>query len=150
MIGLIACCKTKLGRGAAVRNLYTSPLFRLSLAYAEARCERVFVISALLGLIELDLVVFPYELTLAQLPAARRRMWGMDIVRSLEKRYPQGEHAMLLAGELYAAPVMEAARTISPRRPGDGRAHFTFDEPLAGMQIGERLSFLSRAAREAA
>ena len=139
MIGLVACSKTKLDRAAPARELYTSPLFKLSLAYAEAHCSAVYVISAEHGIVELDRVIAPYCTTLADLSPARRSLWWQGIVAWLLLRlYADDSRLMILAGESYVAPIDAALR---------GTAEIV--EPLRGMQIGERLSFLRAQAPKA-
>lgn len=141
MIGLIACCKTKLERAAPVRELYTSPLFRLSLAYAEARCSTVYVASAQHDLLELGRVLAPYNRTMASLTPMQRKLFGAAVARALVDRQfclQEGPHELIaLAGAAYVEPI----RAAFARMGWDVRIH----EPLAGMQIGERLSFLSNA-----
>lgn len=140
MIGLVACCKTKLDRPAPVRDLYTSPLFRLSLAYAETRCEAVYVASAQHDLLELDRVLAPYNRTMASLTPMQRRLFGGAVARALVERHGSSFDLLVLTGDAYERPIVSAfvRMGVSVRVVG----------PLAGMQIGERLSFLSRAARD--
>lgn len=144
MIGLVACCKTKLDRPAPARELYTSPLFRMSLAYATRCCSTVYVASALYGLVALDQVIDPYNVTIADLLPATRRTWADGIARNLFNwhRGDIGELGLVvLAGEAYAKPIAGAYRALER----DGSARIV--EPLRRMQIGERLSFLKRALR---
>lgn len=140
MIGLVACSKSKLDHAAPARELYTSQLFKLSLAYAEAHCRTVFVISAEHGLVQLDRVIAPYDTTLADLSPARRSLWGQGVVAAVMLQlYADDSRLMILAGEAYVAPIDDALR---------GTAEIV--EPLQGMQIGERLSFLTTQTRRAA
>jgi hypothetical protein len=137
VIGLVACCKTKLDRAAPARELYVSPLFRLSLAYAEARCERVYVASALHDLVEPDRVLQPYERTLTDLNRFQRTLFGYAVVRGLIDRHGWDFDLLVLAGAAYVTPIARALADLS--------AGLRLIEPLRGMQIGERLSFLSHA-----
>lgn len=154
MIGLIACCKTKLDRAAPVRELYTSPLFRLSLAYAETRCTRVYVASAQHDLLELDRVLAPYNRTMASLTPMQRKLFGAAVARGLVDRHGDAFDLLILAGSAYIDPIRLALAKMG-RGPGvvvgggDGHGRVQIVEPLAGMQIGERLSFLSRATARA-
>jgi hypothetical protein len=133
VIGLVACSKSKLDRPAPARELYTSPLFKLSLAYAKAHCRTVFAISAEHGLVPLDRVLAPYDTTLADLSPARRSLWGQGVVASVLLRlYADDSRLMIFAGDSYVEPIDAALR---------GTAEIV--EPLHGMQIGERLSFLN-------
>lgn len=138
MIGLVACCKTKLDRAAPARALYTSPLFRKSLAYAEALCELVYVMSAEHGLVELDAVLAPYDRTLAKMTARERATCGAVIALQLLVDHGSTFDLLVLAGAPYVEPIRAAFVHAG--------AHVTIREPLAGLEIGQRLSFLSKPA----
>lgn len=133
MIGVVACSKTKLTRRAPARELYTSPLFRMSLEYALARCDQVFIASARHGLVTLDTVLEPYDETLTGKPAHVRDAWGFAACRQLIGLRPATETTGLfvLAGFAYTSPI---------RRHLDER--YTLIDALHGMQIGQRLHFL--------
>lgn len=60
-IGLVGCSGPKREAPAPARQLYTSQLFRSTLALAERRHDVVYVISAKHELVELDQVVAPYD-----------------------------------------------------------------------------------------
>lgn len=140
MIGLVACCKTKLDRPAPARELYISQLFRVSLRYAEAQCEVVYVASAKHGLVELDDVIAPYEFSLFQMSQRERELWGVAVARTLVARHSAGLVLVALAGVTYVQPIRNAFASL-----GIGAVL----EPLKGMQLGQRLSWLgAQASRE--
>lgn len=146
MIGLVACSKTKLERPAPARELYASPLFRLALRYAKAQCEVVYVASALHGLVELDTVIEPYDLTLTELSPKLRLAWGHRVARELVGH--SDETIVALAGASYMQPIRAALRELERGRAVAGGLQLI--EPLHGMQIGERLAWLrAQAPREA-
>lgn len=136
-VGLVSCSSLKLDRPAPARALYTSDLFRLGLAVAEATCDRVFVLSAKLGLVELDEMVIPYD---QQLPrdALALAAWGTAVlerlVEALAKTGEADRPALLVvyAGERYAAPFR----------------HLPIEEPLRGLATGYRRSVLLAKLRE--
>lgn len=134
-IGIVACCKSKLARPAPARDLYTSHLFRGSLRHAEAACDVVFVASALHGLVVLDEVIEPYERSLADIGKRFRVGWGQRVVDDIAARCPGEQTLVLYAGAMYADPIRAEAF----------RRGWTIEEPLAGMQIGQRLRHLSQA-----
>ncbi len=137
MIGLVSCSARKLTHAAPAHELYCSPLFRLSLAYAERTCSKVYVLSALHGLVEIDAMLDPYEQRLSGPDAAE---WGQRVIARIEARHEPGAVA-ILAGAVYADAVIAAAR------PG---SRWAFVRPLGNMSIGARLQWLSRRAKEAA
>jgi hypothetical protein len=134
-IAIVGCGKRKLSRAAAARDLYTSNLFQLSLRHAEATCGRVYVASALHGLLELDEVIEPYSRRLNDLGGKKEReAWGTRVAGCLP--VPKGSRPLLViyAGTEYAEPL----------RVGAGRHGWAVAQPLRGLQLGERLRWLSR------
>ncbi len=152
MIGLISCSAQKLDRAAPARELYTSALFRGSLSYAERRCSSVFVLSAKHGLVELDQVVEPYNLKLNDLNRKDRAAWATYVATALDRTFEDRREEptlrwasfLLLAGVAYTAPlVLELVE--------GWRVHQdSIEQPLARMQIGQRLAFLAADHRAAA
>jgi hypothetical protein len=135
-IGLVGCCKPKLVHAAPARDLYLSHLFRLSLEVASRCCDVVYVISAEHALVELDAVIAPYDKTMADLAKEWRPIWGSRVWGALVARHPKGARRVVIyAGKEYAEPILRAGH----RHP----AIDAFEQPLRGMQIGERLRWLN-------
>ncbi|MEB3023048.1 MULTISPECIES: DUF6884 domain-containing protein [Mycolicibacter] len=67
---VLPCAASKLARCARARALYDSDHFRFTLRAAEARSRsvggRVMILSAKYGLLELDRVIAPYDVTMGQ------------------------------------------------------------------------------------
>lgn len=67
---LIPCAARKLARGAPAGELYDSAHFRLTLRAAQARARivdaRVMIVSAKYGLVRLERVIQPYDVTFGQ------------------------------------------------------------------------------------
>ena len=142
MIGLISCSAHKLNRAAPARELYTSALFRKSLAYAEQQCSAIYVASALHGLVSLDQVIEPYDFTVRGMLRGERQLWAGRIARGLVERHGR-EHYVILAGAEYADPIArELDAFLGLPSP--------VLEPLRGMQIGERLAWLNAQTRKEA
>jgi hypothetical protein len=142
MIGLVACSSQKLDRAAPARELYCSPLFRKSLAFAEPRCATVYVLSAALELVLLHQVVKPYD---RKLNKFEREQWGRRVAGTLIARHGRDVEYMILAGSDYAAPLERALRTHDGHRDGDWRgvARHLILQPLLGLKVGERLRKLN-------
>jgi Family of unknown function (DUF6884) len=146
MIGLVSCSAQKLTHAAPARELYGSPLFRKSLAYAEARCEHVYVLSARHHMVALDAVLEPYEQRLAT-TKRERRQWAATVAGAIEARHGRDVHLLLLAGREYTAPLIQE---IARWWPSDAwRARIML--PLERLPVGERLRWLNeQLARSAA
>lgn len=158
VVALVGCCAEKLDKAAPAHELYRSPLFRLSLAHAKRMTGEVFVLSALHGLVPLDRVLEPYDLALSEMDEFERAWWRHEVEAqlaellgaTLDSRLDEdaaGEtdaewflhdprlRVVLLAGALY--------------RPG-GFLEGKLEEPLEGMGIGARLSYLKSMGEAAA
>ena len=128
-IGLVGCGKSKLDHSAPARELYTGPLFRAALRYAEATCDRVFVLSAKHGLLDLDTVIEPYDLRLKDLSPDELLSWGDAVSSAVMALTGTPTEIIVLAGRDYSEALPLA----------DG---WTLTEPMFGMQVGERLRWL--------
>ncbi len=149
MIALISCSAIKLDRAAPARELYTSALFRMALAFAEKRCSHVYVLSALHALVPLDEQLKPYNFKLTQLSKRERESWAGRTLAGITSRHSIDTDVMMLAGADYVKPLALAMRTMHGYRDGAWRGwQGAITEPLAGMQIGQRLSFLSLNTKE--
>lgn len=141
-IGLVGCCKPKLAYAAAARELYLSQLFRLSLEVATRCCDVVYVVSAEHALVELDAVIAPYDKTMSAMAKEWRPVWGNRVWDSITVRHPKSpRHVVIYAGKEYAEPILRAGH----RCP----AIDSFEQPLARMQIGQRLQWLNAALDKA-
>lgn len=143
MIGLVSCAAKKLGHAVPARELYVSQFFRLSLTYALQHCTAVYIASAKHGLLELDQVVEPYDVTLADLTPTQRELWGDAVARGLLDRHRADfatQFLYVLAGTQYVRPLM---RGLTAGGVG-------IVEPLKRMQIGQRIGFLTAQTKRAA
>ncbi len=139
---LVSCSDTKRATGetpAPARTVYTSPLFRLSLAYARtiAPDDRIRIISARWGAIGLDQPITSYEFRLQSLRRSERETWGVQTVADLTSDFGYGPlRVIVLAGETY----------VEALRYGRGwhARGWRFELPLDGLRVGERLAWLKR------
>jgi hypothetical protein len=129
----------KAAAAAPARELYTSPLFRMSLALAVHTCDHVFVLSARHGLVELDRVLQPYNSTMRHHTARGRLDWGARVVAAIQSAIPVGYLELVMyAGADYVVPIANAALGL------------LVTEPMAGKQIGQRLQWLREQLAAAA
>lgn len=129
-LALIACASRKQDRPAPARHLYRSDLFDKSIRYAEnLGADRIYILSAKHGLLPLDQVTEPYDVTLNRMKSADRRAWAERVLRQLtEVADLQRDRFTLLAGQRYREHIL----------PHLCRA----EVPLHGLPIGKQLSFL--------
>lgn len=135
-IVLISCVSKKLTEPAPAEELYTSPLFKASLAYARSlEPDAIYVLSAKYGLLPLSETIPPYEETLNTKPAGEVQLWA-DMVREQLFRVSDFEKDtfIFLAGDTYRKYLVP---------------HLSHVEiPLKGRGIGKQLQFLKSALAE--
>lgn len=75
----ISCVKSKRKTKAKARDMYISPLFRYSLKYALSLTSenKIYILSAKYGLLKLDEVINPYELTLNTMNESEKKKMGV-------------------------------------------------------------------------
>lgn len=130
----ISCVKSKRGRRSRAGELYTSPLFRLALAYAKSlRPDRILVLSSKHGVLDLDDEVDPYELTLNRMGKADRMAWSEKVLDQLRRRADlDKDEFVFLAGQRYRENLVPHIRHASV--------------PMEGLAFGEQLAWLKRHA----
>jgi hypothetical protein len=128
---LISCVKSKLNVPAKARDLYTSDLFRSALQYAYyLKADKIFVLSAKYGLVELDQVIAPYEMTLNNM-GEPQKAWAGAVIRALSKKTDlQSDLFIILAGEKYRKYLLPSIKQ--------------YEIPLEGLTFGQQLHELKR------
>jgi len=152
---LIACVSQKGDKKAKAKDLYTSQLFKSSLAFANKQNpDKIFILSALHHLLDIDEEIEPYNVTLSyqyyflchvtlsNVPKAKRKPelkiltskeklnWGKKVVEQLAKQTDlQNDEFIILAGQEYIKPIINSI------------SHFS--NPLNGLRQGERVKFLN-------
>ena len=127
---LISCSKTKLDHPAAARDLYDSPLFRQSRAYAVASGGPWFILSAEHGLVGPDEWLAPYERYLPDTPRSFRDAWGHWVVERLDLLVGglAGRTVEIHAGAAYVEPIADRLRAKG----------CDLSLPLDGLSLGAR------------
>lgn len=133
---LISCSKVKLPVSEApAGELYSSSLFRKARAYAEHLGDEWGVLSAKYGLLNPDDVVPNYDLTLNDLSKEDRNAWAYGVASDIIDHHSEIKMLVLLAGRNYVEPLVDILSSAAP--------HILIHQPLKGLQIGERLRYLS-------
>lgn len=134
-IALVGCSKLKREGSHKARNLYKSPLFRKSLAYAEMLTVDVYILSSRYDLLELDRWIPDYNDHLGDKPTDVRLAWAERIVDALIAKHGPSLKLTLLAGALYTKPIKQTLRLSGCR--------WKIIEPMQGLSVGERLRWLN-------
>ena len=83
---LISCASKKLAFKSKAKDLYISPLFRLSLAYAKnLKPDKIFILSAKYRLLDLNDEISTYNETLNNKPVSDIKIWADKVVTELGK-----------------------------------------------------------------
>lgn len=143
-LALIGCGKTKREGTHPARCLYTGPLFRAALAHAERTAERIYVVSARYGLLDLDREIDSYDETLSGKRMRERDEWGDKVVRDLFARLGGRRFELtILAGQDYAAPIAHHLYLASLRPDS---TVLSIERPLTGLGVGQRLRWFRERA----
>ena len=139
---LIACVSKKGTLKAKAKDLYVSQLFRSSWSFAQKQnADKIFILSALHHLLDIDTEIEPYNVTLSNVPKHKRGEglkillpaekveWGKVVVRQLSVQTDLlNDNFIILAGQEYIKPI---ERMI---------AHL--ENPLKGLGQGKRVKYL--------
>lgn len=139
-IALVSCSKTKLGRAAPARDLYTSPLFKKSRAWAERYADEWWILSAKYFLRSPGDLTMPYDVTLRDMIPQERRIWTNTmsswLLKTLGIFHPNAGlfKITILAGKMYYNDGLLNTLDLH------GVRHRI---PMEGMGIGQRLKWLN-------
>ena len=149
-IVLISCVSRKGKTKAKAKDLYKGALFSNSLAYGEALIpDKIFILSALHHLLDLDTEIEPYDVTLSYVSPVNRKkktnlkiltnaeanLWGTKVCEELKKVADiKNDRFIVLAGQNYLKPIQNCLRYI--------------EEPLDGIVQGKRPTKLKELMKE--
>lgn len=133
-VGLVGCVKAKRRGAAPARELYSSALFVARRRYVENSCDEWWILSAKYGVLDLDEVIAPYDMTLAGLSASERYQWSLGVLEALDRRVGlvSGDVVEVHAGSLYRDSGLVDGLLVRG---------VTVEVPAKGLGIGEQLRF---------
>lgn len=116
-IVLIACGKGKLPCKSKAKDLYQGDLFRKSWAAAEKEYPKAdrFILSAKYSLLEPDIEIEPYDVTLIGKRAADKKAWAEKVIEQLKKKgYDLEKDSFIFyAGQAYTKYLVKPHGPIS-------------------------------------
>lgn len=129
-IVLISCASKKLSYKAKAKYLYTSPLFRYNLEYANSfNPDKIFILSAEYGLLSLDDEIEPYDKTLNSMTKKDIKEWAVNVISQLNKVSDlKNDEIIFLAGENYRKYLVSEINN--------------YKIPFKGLGIGKQLKYL--------
>lgn len=131
-VAVISCSKRKQKGIHRAEHLYSSPLFRASIAYAMAHFERVYILSAKYGLLSPDDRVESYNVHINSLSKSRRRRWAEMTAAMMLNRIPKGSHVSFFCGKAYRENLIPFVVN-----------RFKVEIPLKGLAIGKQLRWFN-------
>jgi hypothetical protein len=131
-IVLVSCVKSKLNHPAKAKDLYTSTLFHSNLEYAHLlKPDAIYILSAKFGLLDLDQIISPYEMTLNTMTVIEKKAWSKRVLDSLfQKTDLKSDLFIFLAGMNYRKYLLPELKH--------------YEVPLQGLSFGEQLRELKR------
>ena len=131
-IVLISCVKSKRKYPAKAKGLYTSTLFQSNLQYAyQIKPDAIYILSAKYGLLDLDQIIAPYEMTLNTMTEAEKKGWSRRVLDVLQKKADlKSDLFVILAGMNYRKYLLPEL------------THYEI--PLEGLSFGRQLQELKR------
>ena len=131
-IVLVSCVKSKLKYPAKAKDLYTSTLFQSNLQYAyQLKPDAIYILSAKYGLLDLDQMIAPYEMTLNTMTEAKKKIWSRMVLDALQKKANlESDLFIILAGMNYRKYLLPEL------------THYEI--PLEGLSFGRQLQELKR------
>lgn len=130
---LVCCGKQKLSAPAPAKDLYVSTLFKKTRNHVEKQYDGWLILSALHQMVYPDHVLEPYDVTLKK---SESEAWAKSTAEQLIKALPPGSIVAYFGGALYA-PVVEHLQSVG----------YVVEQPLQGLQIGQRLQWLTQHER---
>ncbi len=115
VIALMSCTKSKQNYPCAAKQLYAkSHQFRCAYEYAELVADKIYVLSARHGLVDVDEVIEPYDETLKDKNAEERQKWASKVTASLaEVSDLEKDHYVILAGKIYYDKLLPNLKNTS-------------------------------------
>lgn len=133
MIVFLSCVKSKRNVSCRSEEMYVSDLFKKSLQYARSlNPDHIYILSAKYGLLELDDVIDPYELTLKTMSEKDRKVWAYKVCKQFESKGGNyNEKAVFLCGLPYRKYIMTKFHDR--------------EIPCEGLGLGDQLQFYKKA-----
>ena len=130
-IVLISCVSKKLNHKSKAQDLYVSPLFQKNIRYAKSlNPDKIFILSAKYGLLNLTDEVEPYDKTLNKMTSNEIKEWANSVLSQLQKVVDLNkDEFVFLAGNNYRKFLLPSINN--------------YKIPMLGLSIGKQLKWLT-------
>jgi hypothetical protein len=130
-ITLVSCVGVKRSEASPAKDLYQSAWFLKARSHVERQGRNWFVISAKHGLVHRGQAIEPYNQTLNEMPAEKRKLWALKVFAQILLEMPNGGTVEIFAGDRYREyliPLLE-------------QGGYRVEVPLKGLGIGQQLAW---------
>lgn len=132
---LLSCVKGKLDTPASAQELYSkSPTFQKTLKYGKSlEYDKIYILSALHHLVELDEILEPYDKTLKKMSKFEKERWGHIVLKQMKDEgiNIREDYFIFLTGQEYMDPISK----FIPSK--------NIEMPMKGLRMGERMKWLN-------
>jgi cytoplasmic iron level regulating protein YaaA (DUF328/UPF0246 family) len=131
-IVLISCVKSKQKKTCSAEVMYTSPLFKKMLSFAkQVNPDKIIILSAKYGLLELHKQIDPYEQTLNNMGKKQRKAWADKVIFELAKTCSLSHDTFIfLAGKKYREDILPKIKN--------------YQIPMKNLSFGKQLQWLDQ------
>lgn len=106
-IAFIGCSLKKRNSPCRAEEMYQGDFFKKALFYCKKKYDKVFILSAKYGLLELDTLIEPYDMTLTKFTTLQKKRWAFNVKKQLTEKKIEGsfffycsrDYHMYLEGE---------------------------------------------------
>lgn len=128
----LSCVKTKQKTRCAAQDMYTSDLFKKSLAYAkQLQPTHIYILSAKYGLLDLQDMIDPYNATLVGANDATCKRWAYMVYKQMQERQINfDDETIFLCGKNYRKYLITKFTNAAA--------------PLKHLGIGQQLAFYAK------
>ena len=127
-VAFISCVKEKRIGEYKAKDLYISDFFRKSLGYVNNKYDKIFILSAKYGLLDLNDKIENYEMTLNDFSKIEKVEWSVMVCNQLETKVDDSDDLYFYVGNNYREHLL----------PLLSNKCFV---PLEGKGIGEQLQY---------
>ena len=127
-IAFISCVKLKKIGLYKAEVLYISDFFKKSLKYCQLNHDKIFILSAKYGLLNLDDQIEDYEMTLNNFSKNEKIIWSKKVFYQISKKINIDDKLFFYVGENYRKYLLPLIKN-------------NYEIPLKGLGIGKQLRF---------
>ena len=129
---LVSCVGKKTADATMASDLYRSTWFLLAKEYCLSHGYQWFILSARYGLLNINTIIEPYDLTLKECNQRYQRVWSQRVFFDIKEKIPINTTLVIFAGVQYRRFLY----------PSLCRYGYNIEIPMRGLGIGKQLQWL--------